>query len=114
MTMTDQGVKVDKQSSMQDMITASSSAITSAYIPPELRDQMTMRRPSKPKLNKKPSATIPNEKVVAENAATIHDASAQCGCGCIPKIKSLFEMAELRKQARLKKQNAKKMETTNM
>jgi hypothetical protein len=25
----------------------------------------------------------------------------RCGCGCVPQIKSLFEMAELRKQARL-------------
>jgi hypothetical protein len=28
----------------------------------------------------------------------------RCRCGCIPNILSLFEMAELRKQARLKKQ----------
>mmetsp|Transcript_4484 Transcript_4484/g.8735 ORF Transcript_4484/g.8735 Transcript_4484/m.8735 type:complete len:185 (-) Transcript_4484:109-663(-) len=31
-----------------------------------------------------------------------------CACGCIPKIPSLFEMAELRKQARLKAEQAKK------
>lgn len=28
----------------------------------------------------------------------------KCDCGCVPQIKSLFEMAELRKQARLAKQ----------
>jgi hypothetical protein len=27
---------------------------------------------------------------------------SQCACGCVPKILSLFEMAELRKQAKLK------------
>ena len=27
----------------------------------------------------------------------------RCDCGCVPPIPSLFEMAELRKQARLKK-----------
>ena len=27
----------------------------------------------------------------------------KCACGCVPAILSLFEMAELRKQARLKK-----------
>jgi hypothetical protein len=29
---------------------------------------------------------------------------SRCACGCIPNILSLFEMAELRKQARLKKE----------
>jgi hypothetical protein len=31
-----------------------------------------------------------------------------CACGCIPKIPSLFAMAEMRKQARLKAEQAKK------
>jgi hypothetical protein len=29
----------------------------------------------------------------------------RCACGCVPNILSLFEMAELRKQARLKQQS---------
>ena len=32
----------------------------------------------------------------------IHVTNQRCGCGCIPPIPSLFEMAELRKQAKLK------------
>ncbi|KAL3904454.1 MAG: hypothetical protein SGILL_010063, partial [Bacillariaceae sp.] len=32
----------------------------------------------------------------------------RCGCGCIPPIPSLFEMAELRKQARLRQQQEAK------
>ena len=87
---------------------SSSSAVASAYIPPELRDQMTMSRPPATKMNQKPSTTIANEKVIEEKDEIIHDATPQCGCGCVPKIKSLFEMADLRKQARLKKLDAKK------
>lgn len=34
-----------------------------------------------------------------------HTSSLSCGCGCVPKIPSLFEMAELRKQARLKQKS---------
>jgi mRNA deadenylase 3'-5' endonuclease subunit Ccr4/uncharacterized protein with PIN domain len=33
-------------------------------------------------------------------APTVHE--SRCGCGCVPAILSLFEMAELRKQARLR------------
>lgn len=36
------------------------------------------------------------------NSSQQHD--KRCDCGCVPKIPSLFEMAELRRQARLKKQ----------
>lgn len=41
--------------------------------------------------------------------ATLPTAHApKCDCGCVPNVLSLFEMAELRKQARLKKEEAKK------
>ena len=37
----------------------------------------------------------------------IHDAAAaKCGCGCVPQILSLFEMAELRKKRREEKKAA--------
>ena len=32
---------------------------------------------------------------------------SRCGCGCVPNILSLFEMAELRKQARLRAKEEK-------
>lgn len=35
----------------------------------------------------------------------------KCGCGCVPNIMSLFEMAELRKQARLKRQQQQSQPT---
>jgi uncharacterized protein with PIN domain len=38
---------------------------------------------------------------VAQTAPVEH--AQRCACGCVPKILSLFEMAELRKQARLKR-----------
>jgi len=37
-----------------------------------------------------------------EDRPTVH--KPRCGCGCIPPILSLFEMAELRKQAKLRTQ----------
>jgi hypothetical protein len=33
---------------------------------------------------------------------TVHVNDQRCACGCVPSIPSLFEMAELRKQAKLK------------
>jgi hypothetical protein len=40
---------------------------------------------------------------VAQTAPVEH--AQRCACGCVPKILSLFEMAELRKQARLKQKS---------
>jgi hypothetical protein len=37
---------------------------------------------------------------------------AVCACGCVPKIRSLFEMAELRRQAKLAKLQQGKVDTT--
>ena len=38
--------------------------------------------------------------VASESTVASHP--PRCPCGCIPNIRSLFEMAELRKQAKLK------------
>ena len=44
---------------------------------------------------------------VVEPKPPIHDATAaKCGCGCVPQILSLFEMAELRKKRREEKKAA--------
>jgi mRNA deadenylase 3'-5' endonuclease subunit Ccr4/uncharacterized protein with PIN domain len=42
--------------------------------------------------------------VIPSNQTSGTDHGQRCGCGCVPAIPSLFEMAELRKQARLKQQ----------
>ena len=43
-------------------------------------------------------------------AAAAHRSNGKCGCGCVPNILSLFEMAELRKQLRLAKEEKKKLD----
>ena len=73
---------------------SSSSTISSAYVPPELCNQEIMTR-----------CPLKDQK---EDETVQHDCSLRCECGRVPKVKSLFEMAELRKQARLKKLNATK------
>lgn len=46
--------------------------------------------------------------------ATLPTAHApKCACGCVPNILSLFEMAELRKQAKLKREAEKKINTSS-
>ena len=45
--------------------------------------------------------------VAAKPKPPVHDAkAAKCGCGCVPQILSLFEMAELRKKRREEKKAA--------
>jgi hypothetical protein len=50
------------------------------------------------------TSTIPNRSKLPEeeDKATLKGHDLRCSCGCVPKIPSLFEMAELRKQHRLK------------
>ena len=53
------------------------------------------------KEEEKPAASIPGAGW-ASPAPNHVPGSTKCECGCVPNIPSLFEMAELRKQARLK------------
>lgn len=50
-----------------------------------------------------PSTGIPSAYVPDHLSPTLG-----CACGCVPKILSMFQMAELRKQARLKKEAEKR------
>ena len=50
-----------------------------------------------------PSTALMCSPVNASNQPTAH--GQRCACGCVPNVLSLFEMAELRKQARLKQQS---------
>jgi hypothetical protein len=52
---------------------------------------------------KSPAAALFCAPTIAPPAPIMH--GQRCGCGCVPAILSLFEMAELRKQARLKAAN---------
>jgi uncharacterized protein with PIN domain len=52
---------------------------------------------------KSPAAALFCAPTIAPPASIMH--GQRCGCGCVPAILSLFQMAELRKQARLKAEN---------
>ena len=61
--------------------------------------------------------TVQEEKVVSSSipgagwaipAANHQPGFPMCDCGCVPKVPSLFEMAELRKQARLNAEKERK------
>ena len=51
--------------------------------------------------------TKPNPVVLATSTSIEKPHELKCACGCVPQILSLFEMAELRKQARLASQKSK-------
>ena len=55
-----------------------------------------------------PPPVVIKSKATASSATlpTVH--APKCACGCVPNILSLFEMAELRKQAKLKREAEKK------
>ena len=71
------------------------------------------------------NATKENEDLPSVNGATLGNLlspptintpkvhTPRCACGCVPNILSLFEMAELRKQAKLKKAKAPKEVVNN-
>jgi mRNA deadenylase 3'-5' endonuclease subunit Ccr4/uncharacterized protein with PIN domain len=48
-------------------------------------------------------AAPPPSQPASASTSTSSEHKPRCDCGCVPPIKSMFEMAELRKQARLKK-----------
>jgi len=54
-----------------------------------------------------PLAMAPQQQQQQQQPPLAH--APRCACGCVPAIPSMFEMAELRKKARLKKQREARM-----
>ena len=70
-------------------------SIQSAYVPPGVESQM---------LYKSNQSEERKSADVSEDTEEHLEPYPGCDCGCVPKVLSLFQMAELRKKARLKKQ----------
>jgi len=79
-------------------------SIVSAIVPTDLPDQ--------PIASAYVPTDLPNQTIASAYVPTDlpdppitdpHTMMPNCACGCVPNIRSLFQMAELRKQARLKK-----------
>jgi hypothetical protein len=85
---------------------ASASASTSIEHKPELdRDGADGEKEELPALQfcMPLGAAPPPSQPASASTSTSSEHKPRCDCGCVPPIKSMFEMAELRKQARLKK-----------
>lgn len=93
----------------------SNSSIPSAYVPEDLLSS-NIYFPSIKSKQANRDANIPEVKENHPNVDVSKDVEEHlcpqlgCECGCVPKILSLFQMAELRKQARAKKE---KLGTSN-
>ena len=77
-----------------ELITASKTSIPSAYVP----EGVTLEPSSRTSILNAYAAEGVTEDMVKHVTPQLG-----CECGCVPKVLSLFQMAELRKQVRLKK-----------
>ena len=100
-----QPISTTKKETISSSSLSSSTSTDSAYYVPssEVRNNEVEMITTKSKMYVPKSISTQED----EKNEIKHDGTLNCGCGCIPKVKSLFEMAELRKQARLKKQKEK-------
>jgi len=92
---------------------SSDQPIASAFVPTNIPDQPIASANVTPNLPDQsiPSAYVPSSipnQPIASVFVSSHNAMPNCACGCVPNILSLFQMAELRKQAKLKAQQASK------